>query len=87
LTGTLAGGTHPAIIHIGSVETVGGGPTVKTLNEVNGATGKSYTNLLVLDDLTPVTYDNMLVYDGYLAIHESTLLMANVICQGNIGTN
>jgi hypothetical protein len=87
LTGTLAGGTHPAIIHIGSVETVGGGPAVKTLNPVDGATGKSYTNLLVLDDQTPVTYDNMLVYDGYLAIHESALLMGSVICQGNIGTN
>lgn len=87
LTGTIAGGTHPAIIHIGSVATVGGGPAVKTLNPVDGVTGMSYTNLVVLDDQTPVTYDNMLVYDGYLAIHESELLMASVLCQGNIGAN
>lgn len=87
LTGTLAGGSHPAIIHIGSVATVGGGPAVKTLNPVDGATGKGYTNLVALDDQTAVTYDNMMVYDGYLAIHESTLLMANVLCQGNIGAN
>lgn len=87
LTGTISGGTHPAIIHIGSVGTVGGGPTVKTLNPVDGVTGKSYTNLLVLDDQTPVTYENMMVYDGYLAIHQSELLMGSVLCQGNIGAN
>ena len=87
LSGTLAGGIHPAIIHIGSVATVGGGPTVKTLTPVDGTTGKSYTNIRTLDDSTPITYDNLLVYDGYLAIHESALLMANVLCQGNIGTH
>jgi hypothetical protein len=87
LNGTLASGVHPAVIHIGSVATVGGGPTVKTLNPVDGATGKSYTNIRTLDDNTPITYDNILVYDGYLAIHESTLLMASVLCQGNIGTH
>lgn len=87
LSGTVAGGTHPAIIHIGSVATVGGGPIVKTLNPVDGVTGMSYTNLSVLDDQTPVTYDNMLVYDGYIAIHQSELVMGNVLCIGNIGAN
>ncbi len=87
LNGTLAGGVHPAVIHIGSVATVGGGPVVKTLNPVDGTTGKSYTTLRTLDNGTPISYDNAMVYDGYLAIHESTLLMANVLCQGNIGSN
>jgi len=87
LNGTLAGGVHPAVIHIGSVATVGGGPTVKTLNAVDGTTGKSYTNLRTLDSGTPISYDDAMVYDGYLAIHESVLLMANVLCQGNIGSN
>lgn len=87
LNGTLANGIHPAAIHIGSVATVGGGPVVKTLNAVNGATGKSYTNMRTLNDGTPINYDNVLVYDGYLAVHESELLMANVLCQGDIGSN
>jgi hypothetical protein len=87
LNGTLTGGVHPAVIHIGSVATVGGGPVVKTLNPVDGTTGKSYTTLRTLDNGTPISYDNAMVYDGYLAIHESTLLMANILCQGNIGSN
>jgi Cu/Zn superoxide dismutase len=87
LNGTLAGGIHPAVIHIGSVATVGGGPVVKTLNPVDGTTGKSYTTLRTLDSGTPISYDDVMLYDGYLAIHESELLMANVLCQGNIGSN
>jgi len=87
LNGTIANGTHPAAIHIGSVATVGGGPVTKTLNPVNGVTGKSYTNLRTLDDGTPVSYDNVLVYDGYLAIHQADIVMEVVLCQGNIGSN
>jgi len=87
LNGTLTGGVHPAVIHIGSVATVGGGPVVKTLNPVDGTTGKSYTTLRTLDNGTPISYDNAMVYDGYLAIHESALLMASILCQGNIGSN
>ena len=87
LNGTLANGVHPAGIHIGSVATVGGGPVTKTLNPVDGTTGKSYTTLRTLDNGTPISYDDVLVYDGYLAIHESALLMLNVLCQGNVGTH
>ncbi len=87
LNGTLNSGTHPVAIHIGSVTTVGGGPITKTLNDVDGTTGNSYTNIRTLDDATPITYDNFMAYDGYLAIHESTILMSNILCQGNIGTH
>jgi hypothetical protein len=87
LNGTIADGIHPAIIHIGSVATVGGGPAVKTLNPVVGTTGMSYSNLRTLNDGTPISYDNILVYDGYLAIHQSALIPEVVLCQGNIGSN
>jgi len=86
-TGTIAGGSHPAAIRVGSVSTVGGGPITKTLNPVNGATGKSYTQLSALNNGTSISYDNVLTYDGYLTVHESQLLMENVLCQGNIGSN
>jgi hypothetical protein len=87
LNGTLNSGTHPAAIHIGSVATVGGGPITKSLNDVDGTTGTSYTNIRALDDATPITYDNLMAYDGYLAIHESAILMTSIICQGNIGAH
>lgn len=87
LNGTIDPASHPALIHVGSVATVGGGPTVKTLNAVDGASGLSITNLRVLDDATPITYDNLLLYAGYLAIHESSTNLGTVLCQGDIGTH
>jgi|GEM_PF-932022 len=87
LTGTLASGLHPSHIHLGSVATVGGGPIKITLKDVEGATGKSYTTIRALDDNTPVTYANLLVYDGYLNVHESMANLGNILCQGDIGSN
>jgi hypothetical protein len=87
LTGTIAGGVHPAAIYIGSVATLGGGPVVKTLNAVDGTTGKSFSNITELDNGTAINYDDILVYDGYLAVTQSAVLSANILCQGNIGTH
>jgi hypothetical protein len=86
LTGGIAGGVYPAAIHLGSVTTVGGGPVAKTLTSVDGTTGKSYTNIRTLDSGTPITYDGLMVYDGYLAVQQSATLPVT-ICQGNIGTH
>lgn len=87
LTGTIAGGSHPSHIHLGSVATVGGGPVVISLNNIDGATGKSYTNIRKLDAGTPITYSDLLVYDGYLNVHESDVNLTNILCQGDIGSN
>lgn len=84
---TLPSGDHPTHIHLGSIATIGGGPIKITLNNVNGASGKSITTVRKLDDGTAITYDNLLVFDGYLNIHESLLNIGNVICHGNIGSN
>lgn len=86
LTGTIAAAVHPAHIHLGSVSTVGGGPVVAPLNNVDGTTGKSYTNIRMLADMTPITYENWLEYGGYINVHESPANLASIICQGNIGT-
>lgn len=87
LAGTIAGGSHPAIIHIGSVATVGGGPAAKTLNGVEGASGISITSLRTLDNGTVISYDDVLLFAGYVAIHESAITMDNILCQGDIGTH
>lgn len=86
LIGTLTGGVYPAAIYLGSVATVGGEPVVVTLNPVQGALGKGFTTIRTLNSGTALTYNNLLVYDGYLAIQQS-LTMPNIICQGNIGTH
>ena len=87
LTGTIPGDSYPATINLGSITSVGGGPVVKSLNNVNGTTGKSYTNIQKLDGGTNITYDNWLVYDGYLNVYKETVSLSNIICSGNIGSN
>jgi hypothetical protein len=87
LTGTIPGNEYPATINLGSISTVGGGPVVKTLNAVEGTTGKSYTNIRKLESGIAITYDNWLVYDGYLNVYQTAVSLNNVICHGNIGSN
>ncbi len=85
LNGTISGGSHPAHIHIGSITTPGG--IVISLNPVDGATGKSFTNVRELDDTTPIKYDGLLTYTGYLNVHLSMADLGTILCQGNIGSN
>jgi len=87
LTGLITGDSYPATINMGSVASVGGGPVMKTLNNVNGTTGKSYTNIQELNGGTDITYENWLVYDGYINVYQSNIITANIITQGNIGSN
>jgi len=87
LTGVIPGDAYPATINLGSIASVGGGPVVKVLNNVNGTTGKSYTNIQALDSGTSITYDNWLVYDGYINVYQTPVTLGNIICNGNIGSN
>jgi len=87
LTGTIAGESYPATINLGSIASVGGGPVVKTLSNVNGTTGKGYTNIQKLDGGTDITFENWLVYDGYINIYQTPVSLTSIICQGNIGSN
>ena len=86
LNGTIEGNTYPATINLGSISSVGGGPIVKTLSDVDGTTGKSYTNIKNLDSGLTITYDNWLVYDGYINIYQVSVL-GSIICDGNFGKN
>jgi hypothetical protein len=86
LNGTIAGNTYPATINLGSISSVGGGPVVETLSNVDGTTGKSYTDIKKLDAGLAITYDNWLVYDGYINVYQVSVL-GSIISHGNIGTN
>jgi len=87
LTGGIAGETYPASINLSSTSTIGGGPVVNILSNVDGTTGKSYTNIRQLDSGIKMTYDNWVVYDGHINIYQSSMSFVNIICQGNIGSN
>jgi hypothetical protein len=87
LAGTIKDQIYPATINLGSIASVGGGPVAKTLSNVDGTIGKSYTNIRKLDSGIDITYDNWLVYDGYINIYQTPVSLVNVICHGNIGSN
>lgn len=85
MTGTQDGGDHPAHIHAN--DAASGGPIVLDFNNVSGATGTSRTSVSALNDGTPITYDELLVFDGYINVHLSPTQLATLIGQGNIGAN
>jgi hypothetical protein len=85
LTGTVDGGDHPAHIHANDAAT-GGGIAVD-LKNVNGATGMSVTSINTLNNDTPVTYAELIDFDGHINVHESAANLGTRIAQGNIGSN
>jgi hypothetical protein len=87
LDGTIAGEVYPATINLSSISTIGGGPVTKTLSNVNGTTGKSFTTIRKLNNNSDITYTNWLVYDGYINIYQTSVEFDNIISQGNIGSN
>jgi hypothetical protein len=85
LTGTTAGGDHPAHIHANNAAT--GGSIVVDLNNVNGGTGKSATSVNIFKDQTAATYDALVAYNGHINVHLSPTELGTRIAQGNIGSN
>jgi hypothetical protein len=85
LNGTTEGGVHPAHIHMNSAAE--GGAIAISLNPVNGATGVSKTNVTKFNDDTAVTFDQLLVYNGYINVHLSASRLATIVAQGNVGSN
>ena len=85
LDGITSGNSYPAHIHFSSVEE--GGGIALTLEPVHGSSGASDTHVEMLDDETPITYDELLVYDGHINVHLSAAELGTIISQGNIGAN
>lgn len=85
LEGTTAGGIHPAHIHASDAAT--GGAIVRTFNPVDGATGISMTQVATLDNADPITYTQLLTFDGHINVHLSETELDVIIAQGDIGSN
>ena len=85
LNNTAAGGSHPAHIHVNTAAE-GGGIAI-TLGTVDGATGLSTINFSAQDDSTPITYQQLLNFDGYINVHQSSSDLGTLIAQGDIGQN
>ena len=85
LTGTTSGVSSPAHIHLNTAAQ--GGAIAIDLTSIDGATGKSMTSVNKLNSGTAITYDELLIYNGYINVHQSASNLGTLIAQGDIGKN
>lgn len=87
LEGTEEGAKHPAQIMAGSIEE-GIDVLAVELNEVDGATGNSLTNVANLNEETQegaaISYEDLVGYDGHLNVYLNQDDMETILAQGNI---
>lgn len=85
LAGTPSGGIHPAHIHVNTAAE-GGGIAI-SLEPVDGSSGSSMTIVTGLDDGTPISYNELMEFDGYINVHLSPTELGTIVAQGDIGQN
>lgn len=85
VTGTPQDAMHPSHIHFNTAAE--GGAIAVDLNPVDGSTGLSETFVTETQDGTPLDYDALLNFDGYINIHLSASDLDTVVAQGDIGQN
>ena len=78
-------GSHPAHIHLNTAAE--GGDIAIDLEPVDGASRRSLTNITQTNDGTPVSYDDLLNFDGYINVHASADDLGTLLAQGDIGQN
>ena len=84
LLGTSGGGIHPAYLHANTAAERG--PSVISLNPVEGTSGLSKNSVRQFDDGTPVTYEELLTYNGHLNVDLNSI-DGTLVAQGDIGQN
>tara|TARA_R110000850_G_scaffold182360_1_gene307762 strand:- start:13957 stop:15165 length:1209 start_codon:yes stop_codon:yes gene_type:complete len=85
LDGTPSDGVHPAHVHFNTAAE--SGDIAITLGTVDGATGLSSTTFTSLDDGTPISYEELIQFDGYVNVHLSSTVLDVIVAQGDIGQN
>ncbi len=85
LSGLLSDQMHPAHIHYNTAAETGG--IAITLGTINSNTGRSEVTITELDDGTPITYEELLDFDGYINVHLSNSNLDILVAQADIGQN
>lgn len=85
LSGTPAGGSHPAHIHANSAAE--GGGILISFNPVDGSTGMSRTIIRTDDAGNPVSFEDILAMDAYVNVHLAANQLGTIVAQGDIGSN
>ena len=86
LNGTSGDSFHPVHLHYGTVEQEG--EMAAMLYPLNGSTGESKTDLKMLADNSPITYAELLTFDGSIRVHLDDGANKDIIlAYNNIGKN
>jgi hypothetical protein len=85
LDGTTMGMSHPAHIHMNTAAETGN--IMIQLNNVDGTTGISATDINAMMSGMLIGYDDLIELDGYINVHKSEMDLSTLIAQGDIGQN
>ncbi len=85
LENTEMDASHPAHIHINTAAE-GGGIAID-LKAVDGESGMSWTSINKMNDDTEISYDELIVFNGYINVHNSSGDLGTLVAQGDIGQN
>ena len=85
LSNTIEGEMHPAHLHFNTAAETGA--IALTLGTVSGISGKSTVTVSALDDGTPIDYNTLRNFDGYINVHQSESDLNTLVAQGDIGQN
>ena len=85
LKNTTEGAFHAAVIYFGSTDDPGG--VALTLEPVAGSTGESSTQFSALADATPINFDELLIFDGHIIIHQDDSGNGPALASTDIGQN
>lgn len=76
---------HPAYIYLGTKDNPGA--KAITLEIIDCDCESSTTIVTKLDDGTPITFEQLLQFNGHISIHQNADHMEVILAQGNIGSN
>jgi hypothetical protein len=86
LEGTDGNIEHPTHLHYGNISTPDA-EVALVLNPVLGTTGKSATRFTALKDETPITYTELLEFDGHIKVHlDGGANKSTILAAGNVGS-
>ncbi|WP_165748447.1 hypothetical protein [Cellulophaga sp. Z1A5H] len=76
---------HPAFIYLDDVSSTGA--VAITLAPIECNCEESTTEVSMLDNGTPITFSELLFFDGNIRVHQSASDLETVIAEGNVGIN
>ncbi|WP_452223433.1 CHRD domain-containing protein [Lacinutrix chionoecetis] len=86
VSGTSAGDFHSAFLYLDNAAN-DGEDIALTLDAVNGETGTSTTVFTTLDDGTPISYADLINFDGYVEVKSNDTNLNTPVANADIGQN